>query len=276
MPKPWVASGKFHCGAGCEIGDDVTVDVAEEVVLGDRCVVAPGTYFGGRRVTVGDDFYGYDWSHQGRALDVGRGRRDDEDAVFTVGARCTLHDNRIDLARAVTLGDDVGLSPEVVVYTHGYWLGPLDGHPCRYEPVTVGDQSLVGFRSALLAGARVGSRCVVGAGSVVPAGVYKSGCVYAGNPAQLLKQCEYPGLPVRAKMLDRMMEEYARTCDYRGFPYSPSWDYPVIKTVAVEIDVERLTLTGKETEVSDDLRWFLFTRGIKIFTKRRFRKLPKR
>jgi hypothetical protein len=196
--------------------------------------------------------------------------------VLTVGDRCVFHDNRIDLARFVTVGDDVGFSPEVVVYTHGYWGSVLEGFPCRFEGVRVGDGTLVGFRSTVLPGARVGRRCVVGAGSVVPSAVYRAGCVYAGNPAMLIKECRAPGLPERVKMLDRVVEEYVAAAKYRGLHGVVRWDYPDVKCGGAVIDVDRLTLSGAEDETTDDLRWHLFTRGIRVYTRRPFRKLEKR
>jgi acetyltransferase-like isoleucine patch superfamily enzyme len=273
-----VVSGKFTCGVDCDIGKDVVIDVAEEVVVGDRCVLAAGTYLGGRRVTLGDDFFGYDWSRFGRALDVGRGRRDDEDAVLTVGGRCVFHDNRIDLARAVTVGDDVGFSPEVVVYTHGYWGSVLEGFPCRFEGVRVGAGTLVGFRSTLLAGTRVGPRSVVGAGSVC-AGLYPGNAVYAGNPARRIKDVEEPTLAGRASLFDRVMREYGETLKYRRLSADLNWDFPEVKVNWPErcvINVVAGTLTGEEGPKSDDLRWHLFTRGIRVYTRRPFRKLEKR
>lgn len=277
MPIPTIKSGRFSAGRDFQCGVGVVVDVAEEVVVGDRVTLAPGTYLSGRRVVIGDDFFGYDWSHAGRAPDVGRGRRDDEDAVLMVGDRCTFHDNRIDLARAVTIGDDVGLSPEVVIYTHGYWMSVLEGFPCRYEGVKVGDGSLVGFRSTLLAGTRIGRRSVIGAGSVC-AGLYPGYAVYVGNPARRLKDVEEPALAEKVKLFDVMMNEYADTIKYRELGRCPflTWDYPIIKGNGMEIDVDRRSFSGEEGEYSDDVRWFLFTRGVRVYTRRPFRKLEKR
>lgn len=279
MPTPKILSGKFHAGTDLRCGEGVVIDVAEEVVVGDRVTLAPGTHLSGRRVTIGDDFFGYDWSHQGKVLDVGRGRRDDEDAVLTVGSRCTFHDNRIDLARAVTVGDDVGLSPEVVIYTHGYWMSCLEGFPCRHEAVSIWDGTLVGFRSVLLAGTRIGPRCVVSAQSVC-AGLYPGGAVYGGNPARRIKSVEEPAPAAKKRMLNAVMEEWAATARYRGLTVAVHWDHPVIavstERSVTRIDVASRTLTGYEDEVTDDLRWFLFTRGIRVYTKRPFRKLEKR
>lgn len=294
--KPLIKSGKLVTGADCLFGDNVVIDVDEEVVLGDRCTIGDGTVFSGRRVEVGDDFYGYSWSHpvdhgawtkpaststvewaktpiMRGWLDVGSGRRGEEHAVLTVGKRCTFHDNRIDLARRVDLGDDVGLSPEVVIYTHGYWQSVLHGYPCSYKEVTVGSGTIVGFRSVLLPGAAVWPNTVIGACSTVCGRLPGSG-VYAGCPAKLINGVFAPGREVREMVLANLMAEYLTSLQYRDIS-AGSWQvsYPKVEFAQAIIDVEACTLEGTEDERTDDLRDFLFKRGIRIYTKRRFKKM---
>lgn len=298
--KPFIKSGKLVTGADCEFGDNVVIDVAEEVVLGDRCVVGDGAVFSGRRVEVGDDFYGFSWSHpQARPqpseyaawvgepgelpimrgwLDVGSGRRDEEDAVLKVGSRCTFHENRIDLARAVTIGDDVGLSPEVVIYTHGYWQSPLEGFPMRREPVTVGSGSIVGFRSVLLPGASVPRDSVVGACSVWPAGNgwHQERCVWAGTPVKLINAVMPPTRDVVAHLVNQVFGEFQASRSWRGLSLHlvrGEWPRFTYKGMGFFLDHPKVEGGSDEDEDTDDLRWHLFTRGIRLYTKRRFRKM---
>lgn len=186
MMIPLVKSGKFIVdGEGCRIGNGVIVDVAEEVRIGNRCVIPDHAYFCGRRIEIGDDFFGY--AHYCKRLEIGLGRRDEEDAILKIGSRCTLHDNRIDLAKHVTIGNDVGLSPEVCIYTHFYWLPEWDGWPVKYKPVVIGDRVLIGFRSTVLPGVTITSDTLIGAGSIVSRDINNSG-VYAGNPARFIRE----------------------------------------------------------------------------------------
>lgn len=282
MARPWftgpnVRSGRFSAGANFQCGSNVTIDVAEEVVIGDRCLLADNTYLSGRRVTIGDDFYGYNTTHLGNALDVGRGRIDEEDAILTVGDKCTFHNNRIDLTRRVTIGNDVGLSPDVVIYTHGYWQSVLEGYPAKYESVEIGHETIIGFRSVLLPGAKVGNGCVVGAQSVVAGKIGPLG-IYAGSPARLLRPVNVtPSLTERKSMLQQVMEDYRRTCLYRNVEVEFWYYYPTVSVPRCELDVEAgRVVEGQEDEYSDDLRWFLFTRGIRIYTNRPFRKLGRK
>lgn len=293
MSVPLIKSGRFHAGEGFRCGENVVVEVAEEVVVGDRCVLPDNAYLGGRSVKIGDDFFGYGWGHPrgfsildkirehdniptGRWLEVGRGRQDEEEAVLTVGSRCTFHDNRIDLSNRVTVGDDVGLSPEVAIYTHHYWLSALDGWPNRCDPVTIGDGCIVGYRSVILAGAQIGPRTVIGAQSVV-SGKVIGGRVYGGNPLRMLKEDvkPYPA-NIKAMLLRQWVEEWLASLDYRGSK-EPAGAvvtvYPVISCRGCDLDVEKLTVTGEEDLVIDDLRWFLFRKGVRCYTRRPFAKL---
>ena len=302
MGTPLVRSGKFYSGTNLQCGENVVIDVAEEVIVGDRCVLPDNAYFSGRRITIGNDFYGYSWGHSafhnhklfgvptpfGRWLEIGRGRREDEDAILDVGSRCVFHDNRIDLARRVDIGSDVGLSPEVVIYTHGYWMSPLHGFPMDYGNVFIGNRNIIGFRSLLLPGSSVGNNVVVGAQSVV-AGHLRSDAVYAGSPARKIrdvKAVDYEkGLPKwerenRERLLNSYLQEYTRSVDYRMRSQHHAdlftVNYPIVTFLDTKFDVETLTVEGEEDERTDDFRWFMFTRGIRFYTLRPFRKLPRR
>lgn len=277
MSKPTIKSGKLVTGENCTFGEGVIIDVAEEVVLGDRVTVGDNAYLCGRRITLDSDTYVY--SHWNRRLEVGLGRIDEEDAVLTVGKRSTLHDNRIDLARRVTLGDDVGLSPEVVAYTHGYWLSPLDGYPMAHEPVTVESGVIVGFRSVLLPGSSVGANAVIGAQSVV-SGALEGGRVYGGSPARLIRVIVGCTPAEKKRRAEAILGEYRKSLDYRGIdaPWGefPGYPYSLVGPQLCSFDLGELTFEGEEDEHTDDFREHCFKRGIRFFSKRPFRKLGRR
>lgn len=271
MSKPVIRSGRFTAGADFQCGHNVVIDVAEEVIIGDRCVLPSNAYLSGRRVEIGSDFYGYSWDFT--RLDVGRGRKDDEDAVLTVGSRCTFHNNRLDLARHVAIGDDVGLSPDVAIYTHGYWQSVLEGYPAAFLPVVISHGVIVGFRSVLLPGANVGTNVVIGAQAVVCGRLHPEG-VYAGNPARRVRDIARPARAEQEKLLTGILDDYRRSCQYRGLPCPVhKVVYPFVYLAGCGFNVETRETAGDEDERSDDFRDFLFRRGIRLYTKRPFRRL---
>ena len=107
---------------------------------------------------------------------------------LTVGRDCFLGDEcLIDLAEAVSLGDQVTLAERVLVLTHtnvGYRDHPLQRlFPPMAAAVVVEDGSFVGAGVTLLPGVRVGRGSFVAAGSVVTEDVPPATLV-AGVPAR--------------------------------------------------------------------------------------------
>lgn len=271
--KPIIKSGKFYAGSYFSCGENVVIDVEENVVVGDRVVLADNTYIGGRRVEIGDDFFNYQW--EASHLDIGRGRRDEEDAILKVGNRNTWHNIRVDLARRVTIGDDVGLSPDVTIYNHGYWNSLIRGHPYARDPVTIGNSVIIGYRSVVLPGALVGDFSTIGAQSVVSGHLEPYG-VYGGNPLRKLRQVELYKPNIQEMLLKQVLSEYQDSCTYRGWAFQYKFDFPSFQAYGCSFNVNTLKVEGDEDERSDDLREFAFKRGIRFYTQRPFQKLGKK
>jgi acetyltransferase-like isoleucine patch superfamily enzyme len=89
----------------------------------------------------------------------------------------------------ITIGDRVTVASGTRFITHdgSLWLvrTPAAGRFFRYAPIIVGNDVFIGTNSILLPGVHVGSRVVIGAGSVVTRDV-PDDCVVAGNPARII------------------------------------------------------------------------------------------
>jgi acetyltransferase-like isoleucine patch superfamily enzyme len=110
---------------------------------------------------------------------------------LSMGRDCFVGDEcLIDLAEAVSLGDQVTLAERVLVLTHtnvGYHDHPLQKQfPPMTAPVVVEAGSFVGAGVTLLPGVRVGRGSFVAAGSVVTEDVPPATLV-AGVPARALR-----------------------------------------------------------------------------------------
>jgi acetyltransferase-like isoleucine patch superfamily enzyme len=66
----------------------------------------------------------------------------------------------------------------------------------RRSPVSIGDGTYVGSQSVVVAGTRIGSRCIVGANSLVNADV-PDRTIVAGSPAVPIGHVEGDGIDVR-------------------------------------------------------------------------------
>ena len=88
----------------------------------------------------------------------------------------------------MTIGNRVFVGPQVGIYAAGHPVDPeLRGKGWEDAgPISIGDDVWIGGGTVLLAGVRIGSGTVVGAGSVVTRDL-PSGVVAAGNPCRVLR-----------------------------------------------------------------------------------------
>lgn len=91
----------------------------------------------------------------------------------------------------VTIGNDVLMGPEVVIYTRGHEHGRTDipigqQGSSEIKPVTIGNDVWIGRRVMIMPGVNIGDGCVIGAGAVVTKDIPPYS-VAGGVPARVLK-----------------------------------------------------------------------------------------
>lgn len=110
---------------------------------------------------------------------------------LSIGDNVAIHTGvYIDATGGVTIGDNssIGHYASLLSFEHT-WDDPtlpMKYNRLRFEPIEIGSDVLVFAAARVLAGARIQSRTLIGAGSIARAGVYTSG-LYAGVPAKLIK-----------------------------------------------------------------------------------------
>lgn len=91
----------------------------------------------------------------------------------------------------VTIGSDVMMGPEVIIYTSGHEYSRTDV-PIRLQggsevkPVVIGNDVWIGRRAIIMPGVSIGDGCVIGAAAVVTKDV-KDYSVVGGVPARVIK-----------------------------------------------------------------------------------------
>lgn len=120
-------------------------------------------------------------SHLGR---LGRG--------LSLGERSGIGDfAHIGCAGGVTIGRDVIVGPFVSFHSQEHNIEhletPIRDQGTRESPILIEDNVWVGARVTFLAGSKVGTGCVVAAGSVVR-GEFPPNSIIAGVPAKVVKQ----------------------------------------------------------------------------------------
>jgi acetyltransferase-like isoleucine patch superfamily enzyme len=254
-----VEAGEIQIADDAVLGRNIDIRVKGVFRLGKRSVLGDDTVIRGNNIIFGEDLY-----HSGR-LNVGGGGRQHPTANLTVGDRCTFHNNFINVCEPVVIGNDVGLSHEVAIITHGYWMSVLEGHPAVFKGVTIQDEVIVGYRSLILMGVTVGRAAIIGAGSVVTRDV-KPYTSVAGNPARFIRDI----VPVkdreaRVALVEAMLAKYKGIADYHGIAPKINLEYPVINVNQSWFNLETLEWQGEEDIEVDDFRDYARKWGFRFF-----------
>jgi acetyltransferase-like isoleucine patch superfamily enzyme len=216
-PNTMIFANHLEIGEEVQIGSNCTFR-CNQVLLGDRTQIGNNndiqpfglfrigetshignqTHVRGREVTIGDEVF------ITNGFRVGGGGRNEPEAILKIGDRCTMHNNFINLAKPVSVGNDVGFSPEAIFITHGYWQSVLEGYSASYAPITIHDWVIIGMRAIILPGVEIGEGTTIGAGAVVSRSLPPR-CVAAGIPARVIKS-DYPS-PISEQKQDEIMKE---------------------------------------------------------------------
>ena len=119
----------------------------------------------------------------------------------TVGEGCRIYIRRFGSEPfLISIGNRVTITSGVRLLTHdgSTWLiRDADGNRYqRYGSIKIGDDVFIGINSIIMPGITVGSRVIVGAGSVVTGDVL-DGVVVAGNPARVIRDIDSFGKHIR-------------------------------------------------------------------------------
>ena len=208
--------------------------------------------------------------YHSQGLRVGGGGRQHPNANLKIGDRCTIHNNFINVCEEVRIGNDVGLSPEVSVLTHGYWLSVLEGYPARFAPVAICDGAIIGYRSLIMMGVTIGERAVIGAQSVVTKDV-EPNSIYAGSPAKFIRKITPPTDEEKRALVTHILKQYRSMAAYHSISPVILVDYPIIQVNNCRFNVETLTFEGEEDEETDDFRDYARKWGLRFYSKRPFK-----
>jgi len=241
--------GKFQIGANSVVGDRFRAN-AEEIIIGD---------------------YFFNVPTDSRGMFIGGGAAGFPDAKLKIGNRVVCHTGHINLACPVTIGDDVGLSHDVDIITHGFWASVLEGYPRLFQGVTIGNNVIVGWKTVIMSGVDITDNVVIGAQATVTKSLTTPKGIYVGAPAKLVKMVEEPSLEDKHSIFDTIKKEFIKLISYYKVEnFTFEMEYPFIKVNELTINVEKITYTGEHDTVSDAFRDFLRRYGIRLFAPHGF------
>jgi len=259
------------------VGDETIIEDGTDIYLhgkleiGNLSNIGPNTTIRGNNVSIGSEFF------SDGGLEIGGGGWHNPIANLIIGDRCVMHNNHININSPITIGNHVGLSPNVDLITHGYWLSILKGFPFREGPITIKDNVIVGRNSIILANVLIGENAVIGAGSIVTKNVdvYH---VVGGVPAKTIYVIKPNRLTMREKekIAQGIINEYKKSLVFRKITdVKINLEYPEVYVNNAVFNLEKETFDVKDhTDITDDFRDFMRRKGI-WFYGRRFKSIKK-
>ena len=249
-------SGKFELGALSYIGDNVTINCTE--------------------------FVADEWLYMTSRVEVGRGGSYGPNSKVKIGKHVGIFEGTIiNPSDSVTIGDNVGIGAEVMIWTHGAWLDITQGFPSDFGPVSIGDNVWLPARCIVLPNVNIGNDVVIGINSTINRSI-PDGAFAAGSPCKVIKENAYPN-PLSPGQLEAKLREiisdWVVLAKSKGIK---DGQFSVIASSKIELvhgglttlyDVQAKTMTGESSDVSEDFRDYLRRRGIKIYTDKPFRSI---
>ena len=124
-------------GDGVSIGANTFIKT-EYLSIGKMAVIGNESNIVTRYVEIGDLLF------SGNRILIGGGGAFGEKSGIKTGIGCLISSECIiNTSHEVILGDYVGLSPRVQIYTHNHWQNILQGHKASFGPVIIGDNSYI-------------------------------------------------------------------------------------------------------------------------------------
>ena len=112
-----------------------------------------------------------------------------KNAKLAVGDNFSMSNNGVITAReSIRIGSNVQFGPGVLVYDHDHDYkahGGLAAKKYKTSPIEIGDNVWIGANSIILRGTKIGSNCVVAAGTIVRGEIPDGSLVYQKRDTQI-------------------------------------------------------------------------------------------
>jgi acetyltransferase-like isoleucine patch superfamily enzyme len=111
-------AGELIIGNNVKFGKDINIKVRGRLEIGDNSIIGDRFTVNAENVTLGEYFY--NGPTDSRGMLIGGGSSNFPYANLKIGSGMVCHTGHINLAAPVTIGNDVGLSHDVDLITHGF------------------------------------------------------------------------------------------------------------------------------------------------------------
>jgi acetyltransferase-like isoleucine patch superfamily enzyme len=271
-----IRANKIQVPGSSTVHPSVVVE-CDEFILGENCYIGPGSKITCKSFIAGDYLY---FSSE---VEVGRGGCTGPNSNVRIGNHVGVFERTvINPSEEVTIGDDVGIGTECLIWTHGAWLDILSGFPASFGPVSIGNRVWLPARSIVLPNVDIGSDCVIGTNSIINRSI-PNGSLAAGNPCKIIKENYYPkqlSLEDKKEIISKVVKEWEKQLNHKNISSVLKIEVQFNGCILLQqvdgttlINPLNKRLTGFENEVVEDLRDFLRRNGIKIYTGKPFKSI---
>jgi len=160
-----LSNGPIEIGKLVQIKEESVLKAFKGVKVGDRTIIDRGVVVAGLQ---------------------------SEQSYFQVGSRCVvLHHTYINNARAVIIGDNVGIGGYCMIFSHGVWQNVFKGYPYKFGKVEIKEDAWLPWHVFVMPGITIGKGATIAGGSVVTKDI-PDYCLAGGVPAKIIEQENYP------------------------------------------------------------------------------------
>lgn len=107
-------------------------------------------------------------------------------STFIIGDRSHIRQSCvINTSDSVKIGKESAIGGGTKIFTHSSWQSILNGYPCTYSPVVIGDNVWVGWDVFVMPGVTIEQGALITTGSVVTHNTPQK-CIVSGNPAKVV------------------------------------------------------------------------------------------
>lgn len=265
-----IVADELEIGNNVKFGKDVKITCRGKFKVGDNSIIGDRFTANAEEIIIGEYFY--NGPTDSRGMIIGGGGSNFPYAKLHIGDRMVCHTGHINLASPVTIGNDVGLSHDVDLITHGFWYSILEGYPRVFKEINIGNNVIVGWKTVIMSGVDIADNVVIGSHSTITKSLLESKAIYAGSPAKLIKHVTEPTLEEKIQMLEGLISDFKDLMSYYEVPnFTINAQYPYLYLNDLQINVDDFSYTGVHDVVTDAFRDFARRYGIRVYVPHGFK-----
>ena len=265
-----ITAKQLNIGNNVRFGKDVKINVRGTFEIGDNSIIGDRFTANAEELIIGEYFY--NGPTDSRGMVIGGGGANFPYAKLKIGDRVVCHTGHINLASPVTIGNDVGLSHDVDLITHGFWYSVLEGYPRVFKEINIGNNVIIGWKTVIMSGVTIADNTVIGSHSTVTKSLLDSKAIYAGSPAKLIKHITEPTLQEKQQLLESLIVDFKDLMTYYDVPeFTINAQHPYLLINQLSINVDDFSYTGEHDAITDAFRDFARRYGIRIYVPHGFK-----